>query len=266
MAKTLAEIEKIVRYYTGNRKLVLAVDPGLNFFNSMYRGIARAVPWPEFRVLVRDDNIKTVSGTNVYDWLGRDIIDGGASDTTTSSAEPFWFEIDGGSSTDSAFPLTVDGGSSFDNTTVFSDVVAVEVGDSSATDAAYNLMISPPSEAEWGKTASDDDGVPVYYVRFSQGGTNKMELRPAPDYNNATIQVTGYEEPENIVYESDTTSFTSDLGDDILARILSANYYFGKSNVNRGMFHLQQATEDLRIIFGRELVPSELTMNIIANG
>ena len=259
MAKTLAEIEELARYYTYNRELVLTVNPGRLAFNNIYRSLVFYLPWPEFRVKVNDTSVVTATGVNEYNWALVDSIDGGSA-TTAVYAE----EIEGGTATDTVYYNFVDGGSSQDINTRLTDVVAIEVGASAATDAALNLMISPPSEAEWNEASKDSDGVPAYYVRDDSSGTPKVELRPAPSYDGAKIQVTGYEEPDELTIAGDTTRFITSVADDILARLIAADYYFGVAEVEKGSSQLKIANDDIRMIFGEELVPSELTMNIIS--
>ena len=260
MAKTLSQIEELARAYTSDNELSLTVEPGLTTFNSMYRALVISLPWPEFLVKVKSDSVKTENGTGSYDWLSVAVIDGGTA-TTSVYAE----EIDGGTATDTVYYNFVDGGNSQSENTVFADAVAIEVGASAATDAALNLMIPPPTETEWNEAGKDSDGVPVYYVRNDVAGTAKVEFRPAPNYDDANIQVTGYEEPDELNKSGDVTRFIMSVADDILSRLIAADHHFKGSDVNKGRYQLSQATDDIKMIFNEELVPSELTMNIITS-
>jgi len=215
VAKTLTNIQKGARFNARSNELVITNGYGLAAFNSIYRKVCKALPWPELRVT--HDATTSVSGTSQYTWV---------------------------------------------TAAVYMDVVSVEFG-STSVDAEMNLLISPPSEGEWNEAAKDSAGIPVYYQRYRSGSDNKLEVRPTPNYSGATIRATGTIQPTELTGVSGTTVFLMSIADDALEHMIAAEFLVRAGKLEDAQFNLQEATRILRDIFDEELVPTELTSNII---
>lgn len=68
MAKTLTEIETLVKFFARDDSITLTTDPGLSIVNSIYRALASLLPWSEFRKTVSSTAV-TITGTNLYAWV-----------------------------------------------------------------------------------------------------------------------------------------------------------------------------------------------------
>ena len=64
--KKLSEIETDVKFLTGSRQISLTDTDGLALVNRVYRRLAAALPWAEFRV--SDTSIVTVAAQENYAW------------------------------------------------------------------------------------------------------------------------------------------------------------------------------------------------------
>lgn len=216
MAKTLKDIEQLVRTYTNKKDIVLALSPGIDDLNSLYRKIAIMHKWPELRRIVTSFSLLTSTTTGIYPWIGDSVMDGGIATTTS-----FAFAADGGTATTSVFVLSADGGNAF--ILRFYDVVNIEV-ETTATSNIFNSMLSVPNESEWNQTGKDSAGIPVYYVR-RKTDTNVMEVRPVPSYSGGLFKITGYVEPDPLTNLNSTTDFLISAVDDVLARFISAVWF-----------------------------------------
>ena len=150
-------------------------------------------------------------------------------------------------------------------TSIFIDVVSMEIRSSST--ASRNLLISPASENDWNLAAKQVNTVPVYYVRkTASSGTDSVELRPIPSYDvTEGIQITGYIEPTE--YDGSTpaanpTVFLQKTADDVLELLIAADWLSQQGSEQFAVFQIQQATQILQRMFGKELVPAELVSSI----
>jgi hypothetical protein len=107
MAKTLAQIETLTRFFARDETLSLTNTTGLIISNTLYRSLAASFKWTEFRQ-VHDLTTATTSGTGVYTWafsgtpVFRDVtaveVGSDASDTTfvlliPAPSETVWAEV-----------------------------------------------------------------------------------------------------------------------------------------------------------------------------
>lgn len=251
MAKTLGQIELLVREYTKTDSIVLSVEPGLSLFNSVYRSVARLYKWPELRDTIVDDTIVTSTTTNVYPWPNVSRIEEG--DATTTS---YAVTLDEGTATTSQYWRQIDEGDATDSAVAFWDVVAIEVGND-ASSTINELMLQPRDETEWGETGQDDPSVPTYYLRKKVGSDNKIELRPAPNYSGGKIEFTGYVEPDELTKIGDTTVFQAKNADNALARLIASEYYIKMGEQEKAAQQVAEA-EKFLAPFKRELTTSEL--------
>jgi len=149
---------------------------------------------------------------------------------------------------------------------VFTDVVALEIQGASSASASRNLLISPESEYEWNLAAKQVNTIPVYYVRKAVSGTDSFELRPVPSYDvTEGVQITGYTEPS--AYDGTTpaanpTVFLQKTADDVLELLIAADWLAQQGDPNFATFQIQQATQILQRMFGKELVPAEIVSGI----
>jgi hypothetical protein len=227
MAKTLANIQKGARYYARNDQLVITNGHGLTAVNAIYRGVSNALPWPELR--------KTMA-----------LNDGSAVTMVTDQAAYQWIFEAG-------------------DTTVFMDVKGVEVETGTAT-SVFNLLVPPPTESEWNESAKDTSNIPAYYLRFKDGSTNKVELRPVPSstQNGGDIRVIGIIEPTELTVEGSETIFLVSTADDVIEYLVAADDLILRGITDKAEVMFSKATKALRKIFNDELVPEELVKEIVA--
>ena len=160
-----------------------------------------------------------------------------------------------------ATTLTTTGNYAWVTTNVFGDVRSVEVG-ATATDATFQLLVSPPTELDWNLASKQANTIPVYYVRHNTGGADKVELRPNPSYAGASIKVTGIVEPTDLVNGSSVTDFLTSSADDALAHLIAASFAVRDGFAPLAQVNTQRATEILQKIFGAEQVPAESIRNL----
>ena len=66
MAKSVSDIQSGMRFKGAEDSILVTEGEGLRNLNDVYRGLAAALPWPEFTR--EDTSIQTASG-NRYDWV-----------------------------------------------------------------------------------------------------------------------------------------------------------------------------------------------------
>jgi hypothetical protein len=142
-------------------------------------------------------------------------------------------------------------------TAVYTDVKAFEIGND-ASNTQYILQIIPETELEWNQASKDSNRIPSMYMRYNDAGTDKVEIRPIPNYSSATMKVTGITEPTALVNGSSTTEFLLSSADDALAHLIAAAYLeragMGQNIVQA---NIQRATEILQSLFANEELPVE---------
>lgn len=147
-------------------------------------------------------------------------------------------------------------------TNVFIDIKSIEVGTTSS-DAAFNLLLPPPTESDWSEMAKDANTVPVYYVRFRIGSTDKIEIRPAPNYTGGTLRFIGIIEPSELTTEASVTIFQMKTADDVVEHLVAADDLIARNKTDEAEVQFDKATRILRKIFGDEKVPAELVKDIV---
>lgn len=142
-------------------------------------------------------------------------------------------------------------------TAVYTDVKAFEIGND-ASDTQFVLQIVPATELEWNMAAKDSNRIPSMYVRFNDGGVDKVEIRPIPNYTSATMKATGITEPTALVNGSSTTEFLVSSADDALSHLIAAAY-LERAGMGQNIIqaNIQRATEILQTLFTNEELPIE---------
>ena len=146
-------------------------------------------------------------------------------------------------------------------TVIYTDVVAIEVG-IDFSDSEFVLLEKPPSELEWNRASAESDSRPVYYMRYSVSGTDYIEIRPAPNYGTATLQVTGTIEPTALTTGTDVTEFLARSADDALAYLIAAEYLTRDGRQQDANTQVQKAVTQFKNLFKDEEITVETVKTI----
>ncbi len=213
--KLLSELQTGVQQKGRETNLSLSTADNLTQVNSMYRGFASALPWPE--LTVEDTSISTSA---------------------------------------------TDGRESWPTDLAFLDVLAVEIQDGDDSDD-YRMIHPVPDMRKLNRSRRKaKQSVPDFYFRLRVAGVDKVELVPVPKYTGKTVRITGIKEPNDLVSENSRTVFLLKLADDALEHIIAAHFQEIDGMTEGAGINLNNATRILRQIFGKEVVPDDLSRQI----
>ena len=289
MAQTLKTIEGQVRYFAREDLIVLSTEPGLGTANRVYRQLFAAFPWAEskFRIVL---NETTVASQEIYSFEYE-------TTSTLKYSDIDMVEIQSNSLDSSVFGELVFGVDAFSTVTVEGTwkrispppseydwnlagredaaaipkyykrlsfdrhyIVAADYGDET------NRWHDRDATGTWTQTTSSHLGLPVRkYAATAAIGTgattqtayNAIAFRPFPSTASQRIQVTGSLEPTAMTGLSSTTAFISDYADDILARLIAADWLFHESEREKAQEQLTIASQQLEGIWKNEMVSEE---------
>jgi hypothetical protein len=199
MAKTLAQIQTLVRYNARDDSIDLTTTTNLAIVNETYRELISQLPWPEYlRKAILTS--QTVADQEEYQWTG------------------------------ASFPIFLDVNYieilslSYDKDTTDSDIFNTNTITSATARYTYKAVWPPPNEWEWnlaGRRTSVDQ--PLWYKRLNNGTNDVVALRPTPSVTGYNIRVVGVIEPTALTGSSDTTGFISNQADEAFAHLVAAN-------------------------------------------
>lgn len=227
---TVLQLQDLVRYYARDESILLTGTTGLSILNTAYRRLVLETDAAEFRVKTR--LAQTIDGQGTYVFNLTEVIDEGTSGTSPTG------EMSEGDSGDTG-TITIDGGDS-SNPCTFTQIYSVEV-ENNATGNLKNIQVHAGSEYTWSDSGRDAKQIPVYWLRKDEAGVNKIEFRPAPEYNYGDIIVTFKDEPDLLALSTDTTRYLSKTMDDILARYVASEYLIRNGFLDAGTFQIETA-------------------------
>lgn len=235
MAKTLANIQKAVRFLTQDEGVILTDGFGRVIFNSIYRALCAKFDWPE---LIKEYTItsQTTTTTGVYAW--------------TATNWPVWLDL-------KTVSILSD---SYDSPTTSSDILGVSSVTEATARTTYKNVYPPPNEYEWdiqGRKAAVDQ--PKYYrLYYDQANSrNAIELRPAPSTAGYNIKGFGKVEPTELSTQAGTTVFLQSSADDALEHVIAAAWFFAKKDNTQAELELKRAADRLGSIFKLERITTE---------
>lgn len=241
MAKTLANIQKGVRFITKDDGVILTIGFGQVMFNSIYRSLCAMFDWPE---LIKEYTItsQTTTTTGVYEW--------------TATSFPVYLDL-------KYVSVLSD---SYDSPTTSTDILGVSSVAEATARTTYKNVYPPPNEYEWdiqGRMAAIDQ--PKYFKRYydASGSRHVIELRPAPSTAGYNIKAVGKVEPTELSTPSGTTVFLQSSADDALEHLLAAAYYFSGNDNAKGEIELKLAADRLSTIFVAERITTEDLKRVI---
>lgn len=149
------------------------------------------------------------------------------------------------------------------NSNIFLDVTNIEMQDEEDQNR-YKMVHTVLDEFTWNQSGNKiNQSIPDHYNRDSDGTISRIRFRPLPKYSGKTVRITGIIEPKSLVNAGNETVFLQRAADDALEHLISADIADKKGFLPHGQAQLSKATNILRNIFGKELVPVELTREII---
>lgn len=235
MAKTLANIEKGVRFITKDDGVVLTSGFGQSMFNSIYRSLCAKFDWPEL-LYERTITSQTATSTGIYEW--------------TATSWSVWLDL-------RHVKVLSD---SYDSPTTSSDILGVSSVTEATSRTTYKNVYPPPNDYEWdieGRKAAVDQ--PKYFKRYydASGARHVIELRPAPATAGYNIKAVGKVEPTELSVRSDTTVFLQSSADDALEYLIAAAYYFSGKDNDQAEIEIKRAADRLNSIFVAERITTE---------
>jgi hypothetical protein len=140
----------------------------------------------------------------------------------------------------------------------YRDITLVEVQDDRDSDK-YIPVGAANSLPRWVRAGYEAPGFPDLYRLENSAGVNKLALRPVPSTAQTAnvIRVTGQITPAEVT-KSSTTFCRNDLGNDVLALMIAAEYQMKRGQKSHGQELLTQAGELMQRIRGDEIIPAEL--------
>lgn len=145
---------------------------------------------------------------------------------------------------------------------VFTDVKGVEV-ETTATSSVFNLLNVPDTEWDWNLAGKATAGIPVYYKRVDNSGTQSVELRPQPSYATGVVRVIGIIEPTELTIGASTTLFLASTADDALAYMIAASFAVRDGFNDLVNINVQKATSALKQLFSKEQITQETVKQIV---
>ena len=289
MSQTLRAIEGQVRYFTREDLVVLSTEPGLGTANRVYRQLFSSFPWSEsnFRIVL---NETTVADQEIYSFEYD-------TTSTLKYSDIDTVEIQSNSFDSSVFGELVFGVDSFSTVTVEGtwkrispppseyDWNLASREDSAAVPKYYrrlsfdrNYIVAADygtgtnrwhdrdATGTWTQTTSSHVGLPVRkYAATAVDGSgattqtayDAIAFRPYPSTADQRIRVTGSLEPTAMTGLDSTTAFISDFPDDILARLIAADWLFHESERDKAQEQLAIAGNMLKTIWKNETITEE---------
>ena len=295
MASTLAVIETATQFNALDNDLTLTTGEGLVVANRIYRSLFASFPWAESRFRIVLNNV-TVADREIYEYeyettstLKYSDIDmveiespdldstsyaskmWGTSAVTTDTVSDNWKRIAhapneydwglAGREDSAAIPkyykrLNFDrhylvAGDIGDGSTYWHDEDSTDTWTQS-TDAYLGTAVR-----KYKATANDGTGA------TTTTAYSAIAFRPFPSTASQRIRITGNLEPTAFATGASTSAFISAFGDDVLARLIAAEYLFHDGVADQAQIQMQKATSTMQRLFKNEQITTESLKDVI---
>lgn len=150
------------------------------------------------------------------------------------------------------------------STNRYIDVTLVEM-QNPFNDNKYDPIMPARTEITFAEESTKPNGFPTVYRRTHDGTNHILEFAPAPDTSSLGIRIKGLIEPTALADGGESTVFLTKLADDALVFLIAADYAAKREDAERSNELLSRTAEILTALSGREILPSELKIQMQNN-
>lgn len=148
---------------------------------------------------------------------------------------------------------------------IYVNIQSVEIQDGDDSDN-YCIIGQPPDEWSWSDAGKKKkQSVPDYYLRFHNGTTNQIALRPAPKYSSKNLRITGIIEPDEFKDGASKTVFTQKTADDALEYLIAASIVDRDGDAQWAQNLIQKSVTLLERLFDKDQIPKGVLSQVMAS-